>query len=234
MLSCGSRDRFSLWRRIKFSPNPMDTHLETATQWLHDTIRCRIRARREAGPAADPAAWVDVCWEVGHSLVMMQAHGIPAQPVIEAVSERLTGEFGPEADWTPYGIRTMRQFYLDYFERPSLQPMLRTVGWDCHKIILALCRDPAQQEYYLDMCRTQGLPAEGLAQALKEKRYEWSSVMAKVPPKAASKQVTKAATAPGTRRGMGKTLRKVAKLGKAATRLLPRSSPTTRLSPKTE
>lgn len=207
----------------------MAPYLETATQWLHDTIRCQIRSRRETGAAADPAAWVDLCWEVGHSLSMMQAHGIPAQPVIEAVSEKLTGEFGPEADCTPYGLRTMRQFYLDYFERPGLQPLLRAVNWDCHKILLALCRDPAQQEYYLVMCRSQGLSAEALAQALKDKRYEWGSVLTEAPPKAGTRMAAKPAK--GTRKGVGKALGKVAKLGKAATRLLPGNPPGTRLIP---
>jgi len=210
----------------------MTPNLETATQWLHDTIRCRYRSRREAGMDADPSAWVDLCWEVGHSLSMMQAHGIPAQPVIESVSGKLVDEFGPESDFTPYGIRTMRQFYLDYFERPALQPLLRMVNWDSHKILLALCRDPAQQEYYLEMCRSQGLSAEALTKALKEKRYEWSSVISKAPAKAGSKAAVRSVK--GTRKGMGKALGKVAKLGKAATRLLPRNGATTRLAPRSE
>lgn len=210
----------------------MASNLETAVQWLHDTMRCQIRAR-ESGPATNPAAWVDLCWEVGHSLSMMQANGIPAQPVLESVAEKLMDEFGPEGDWSPYGIRTMRQFYLDYFERPVLQPLLRAVSWDCHKILLALCRDPAQQEYYLELCRSQGLSAEALTLALKEKRYEWSSAMPKTPAKAGTKLVAK--TVKGTRKGMGKALGKVAKLGKAATGLIPKNNPpTTRLTPRAE
>jgi hypothetical protein len=153
----------------------MQPYLETAIQWLHDTIRCHVRARREWNPPPPPGEWVMLCWDVGHSLSMMQAHGIPAEPVIEAVSRLLTAEFGSDGDLSPYGLRTMRQFYLDYFERPFLQAKLRSVSWDCHKLILALCRDPLQQEYYLDLCRAQDLTPEGLTQAVKEKRYELSS-----------------------------------------------------------
>jgi hypothetical protein len=210
----------------------MAPYLETAIQWLHDTLRCQIRARRAAAPTGDPAAWVDLCWEVGHSLSMMQAHGIPAQPVIDAVSRKLVDEFGPGGDWTPYGIRTMRQFYLDYFERPDLQPRLRAVDWDCHKILLALCRDPAQQEYYLEICRSEGLGAEALAAALKERRYERSAALPESPVKPGSKPASKHPK--GFRKGMGKALGKAAELGKAATRLLPRGHASTRLSPKAE
>lgn len=159
----------------------MQPYLETAIQWLHDTIRCHLRAQREWNPPPPPGEWVVLCWDVGHSLSMMQAHGIPADPVIEAVSRLLIGEFGPDAegDLSPYGLRTMRQFYLDYFERPHLQPLLRAVDWDCHKLILAMCRDPLQQEFYLDLCRTMGLEAESLAAALKDRRYELSAASAK-------------------------------------------------------
>lgn len=172
----------------------MPPYLETAIQWLYDTIRCQLRAQNESATPPPASDWVNLCWEVGHSLSMMQAHGIPAQPVIDAVSEKLTAEFGSEVDLSPYGIRTMRQFYLDYFERPQLQAKLRLITWDCHKLILALCRDPMQQEYYLELCRTEGFTAETLATALKEKRYEFSAASPRIiPPKGASKGTTRLA-----------------------------------------
>lgn len=173
----------------------MAPYIETAIQWLHDTIRVQVRARAEAGGAASAEEWVTLCWEVGHSLTMMQAHGIPAQPVIEAVSGRLIAEFGSDGDFTPYGIRIMRQFYLDYFERPHLQPLIRAVSWDCHKLILALCRDPSQQEYYLELCRSEGLTAEALSEAVKSRRYELSAASGKP---ALSKSLLKA---PGKQAG---------------------------------
>lgn len=160
----------------------MQPYIDTAIQWLHDTIRCHVRAR-DGNPPPSAEEWVMLCWDVGHSLTMMQAHGIPAEPVIEAVSRRLVAEFGSEADLSPYGIRTMRLFYLDYFERQHLQPKLRSVSWDCHKLILALCRDPAQQEFYLDLCRIQELGPEALTQAIKEKRYDLSSASSSPQPK---------------------------------------------------
>ncbi len=201
----------------------MAPYIDTAIQWLHDTIRVQVRARREAEGTADAGAnaaaerpafgedWVTLCWEVGHSLTMMQAHGIPAQPVIDAVSDRLISEFGSEGDFTPYGIRTMRQFYLDYFERPHLQPLIRVVPWDCHKLILALCRDPSQQEYYLELCRSEGMTSEALAEAVKSRRYELSAALgkpdsAKAFPKTTGKQAGSSGKQAGaTRKGQGRS-----------------------------
>ena len=174
----------------------MEPYIATAIQWLYDTIRVQLRAKA-ATPPPPESEWVTLCWEVGHSLSMMQAHGIPAQPVIEAVSEKLVAEFGSDGDLTPYGIRTMRQFYLDYFERSHLQPLIRSVGWDQHKIILSLCRDPAQQEYYLALAKDQALSAEALAAAIKERRYEMSAGLrppAKVAVKAPGKRPGKSST----------------------------------------
>lgn len=194
----------------------MAPYIDTAIQWLHDTIRVQVRARLEAQGAAIAEGatveqdWVTLCWEVGHSLTMMQAHGIPAQPVIEAVSDRLISEFGSDGDFTPYGIRTMRQFYLDYFERPHLQPLIRAVSWDCHKLLLALCRDPSQQEYYLELCRTEGMTSEALSEAVKSRRYEMSAasgkpVPAKAIPKATGKAGGSGKQAGGPRKGQGRS-----------------------------
>lgn len=185
-------------------------YVETAVQWLYDSMRCQILIQRKgedrtAAPAP-PGEWVGFCWEVGHSLSMMQAHGIPAQPVIEEVSRRLVDEFGSEGDYTPYGIRTMRQFYLDYFERPQLQPLLRSVHWDCHKLVLSLCRDPAQQEYYLRAARDENLSAEQLASALKDRRYELSAAAGPAAKPPVGK--TGAAKAPKLAKVWGKRSRK--------------------------
>jgi hypothetical protein len=190
VLYCACKDSFGLWGEINLSPEftapdykSMEPYLQTAIQWLHDTIRVQVRARQGTDPSTASEDWVNLAWEVGHSLSMMQAHGIPAQPVIEAVSEKLVGEFGSDGDFTSYGIRTMRQFYLDYFERPHLQPLLRSVSWDHHKIILALCRDPAQQEFYLKAALDEGLSSEDMAAAIHASRYEVGSAPAKAAPK---------------------------------------------------
>jgi hypothetical protein len=174
----------------------MEPYLQTAIQWLYDTLRVQIRARRAAESPTPSEDWVNLAWEVGHSLSMMQAHGIPAQPVIEAVSEKLVAEFGSDGDFTSYGIRTMRQFYLDYFERPALQPLLRSISWDHHKIILALCRDPAQQEYYLQAVKAEGLSAEELAAAIQARRYEVGVAPIRTTTKAATKSSLKSAGKP--------------------------------------
>ncbi len=183
----------------------MEPHLETAIQWLHDTIRVQVRARKGSSPPAPPEDWTNLCWEVGHSLSMMQAHGIPAQPVIEAVAEKLVAEFGSDGDFTPYGIRTMRQFYLDYFERPQLQTLIRSLPWDHHKIILALCRDPAQQEFYLKIAKEEGMAPEALAATIHASRYEVGPLSLVKPP---ARGVGKTPKGPGKGSGSAKVSRK--------------------------
>jgi hypothetical protein len=75
----------------------------------------------------------------------------------------------------------MRAFYLNYFERTSLLPKLRTIPWNCHVTILDKCKDPLQQEFYLELCNKEGLKKEGLLAALKEQRYEKSSFSSLIP-----------------------------------------------------
>ncbi len=159
----------------------MQPYEDTAIQWLQDTIRVHLRARREGNLPLISSEWVGLCWDVGHSLTMMQAHGISAQPVIEAVSAKLRLEFLGAKGLMPADFQMMRLFYLAYFERPDLLPMLRVIPWECHAVILDRCKDPVQQEYYLSLCVTQSLSQDGLLSALKEQRYELSSAPRHVP-----------------------------------------------------
>jgi hypothetical protein len=162
----------------------MKPQIDTAVQWIYNHIRYVMRARqgrartrvgRELQAATVESEWVGMCWDVGHSLVMMQAHGIPAGPVIESVSAKLLIEFPETADLEVGGFQRMRLFYLDYFERPHLLPKLRTISWASHVLIQERCRDPWQQEFYLELCVSRKLDRAGLEEAMKARAYELSA-----------------------------------------------------------
>ena len=157
----------------------MQPPVETAIQWLYDTMRYHLLARSKGGSVPPPRArggdWVKVCWDIGHSLTMMQAHDIPIGQVIESVSSRLVQEF-TGTGLRPADFQMMRLFYLTYFERPRLLPRLEELSWDCHTLILTQCRDPLQQEFYLDLCAVGKLGRKALAEAIKAAKYEVSSV----------------------------------------------------------
>jgi hypothetical protein len=161
--------------------------VETAVQWIYNHIRYVVRAKRarprtklgrERLASVMETEWVEMCWDVGHSLTMMQAHGIPFAPVIDAVSSRLMVEFPDLVDLQAGGLQRMRRFYLDYFERPDLLPRLRMVSWGCHLLIQERCRDPMQQEFYLEMCIRKKWTPEDLAKALESRSYELSAAPA--------------------------------------------------------
>ena len=148
----------------------MQPYVETAIQWLYDTLRYQLLSggnrRRE---------WSAVCWDVGHSLTMMQAHGIPIGPVIDSVSGRLLREFTAKG-LQPKDFQQMRRFYLNYFERPQLLPRLAELSWDHHDYILDHCPDPLEQEFYLDLCLREKMSRRALARAVESRKYELSAV----------------------------------------------------------
>lgn len=162
----------------------MKENAETGVQWIYNHVRYmlralqarpRTRAGRERLDSNIGAEWVAMCWDVGHSLVMMQAHGIETPEIIKTVSGRLRSEFPDAKDLDPAGFARMRQFYLDYFERPRLLPRLREIAWECHLLIQERCRDPMQQEFYLELCADRKLRREGLAKAMESRAYELSA-----------------------------------------------------------
>ena len=154
----------------------MQPYEATASQWLYDEIRVHLRARREGKLPPAPGDWVGLCWEVGHSLSMMAAHGISLKPVITAVSGKLRTEFQGVQGLMPSDLHLMRIFYLNYFERAHLLPKLRQIPWDRHELILEKCKDPVQQEFYLELCLKESLNREGLLEAIARHRYETSAM----------------------------------------------------------
>jgi hypothetical protein len=156
----------------------MQTNVETAIQWLRDTVRCHLRAA-DRGIPGEPGPWVDLCWDIGHSLAMMQSHGIPVPPVIEAVSSQLRKEFPGERGLRPSDFQQMRHFFLTYFERPQWLPRLRAAAWDLHAYILENCKDPVQQEFYLELCLGEGCTLAELARAIRSSRFELSAALSK-------------------------------------------------------
>jgi hypothetical protein len=154
----------------------MQPEEETAAQWLYNEIRVYLRARREGRQPPAPGDWVGLCWEVGNSLTLMAAHGIPVPPVVDAVSGKLRSEFPGVQGLLPSDFQQMRTFYLAYFERAALLPKLRRIPWDRHMVILEKCKDPVQQEFYLELCLREDLDRDGLSEALARRRYEMSAM----------------------------------------------------------
>ena len=144
----------------------------TASQWLHDTIRVHLRAGTDGKTRPVAEDWVELAWNVGQCLAMMHIHGIDVPPVIAAVSDKLRSEFQWAEGLFPVDLQMMRLFYLNYFEREQLLPKLRALPWDCHEIILDRCKDPMQQEFYLELVLKEKLTKEGLLASLKSQTYE--------------------------------------------------------------
>lgn|GEM_PF-2201407 len=163
----------------------MKPYEETAMQWLFDEVRVHLRARRDGKQPPSPGDWVGLCWDVGHSLSMMAAHGIAVQTVVEAVSAKVRLEFLGVQGLMPADFHLMRLFYLNYFERAELLVQLRLIAWDRHVFILERCKDPGQQEFYIGLCLKEGLNQAGLLKAFTAQRYEMSSLATPASAKAA-------------------------------------------------
>ena len=152
----------------------MQPYVETAIQWLWDTVRCHLRSADRGSPG-EAGHWVDLCWDIGHSLAMMQSQGIPVPPVIESVSCQLRKEFPGERGLRPSDFQLMRHFYLVYFEKARWHSRLREVPWDLHAYLLETCKDPLQQEFYLELCLREVSTLAELARAIRSSRFELSA-----------------------------------------------------------
>lgn len=69
--------------------------------------------------------------------------------MVENLARDLQAEFPGRNGFSPQNIWLMRQFYLEYRDKPILAPLVREISWAKNRVILGRCKDDLAREFYL-------------------------------------------------------------------------------------
>lgn len=85
--------------------------------------------------------------------------------VVENLARDLQAEFPGRYGLSTQNIWLMRQFYLEYRDKPNLAPLVREMSWAKNRVILDRCKDDLAREYFIDLLLFRRRSASSSAEA---------------------------------------------------------------------
>jgi predicted nuclease of restriction endonuclease-like (RecB) superfamily len=112
-------------------------------------------------------------WWLGHHIVSHQSEYGWGKSVVERLSKDLKDAF-PDAKFgfSPQNLWYMRQFYLEYREKPDLQQLVGEIPWSQNLLIMSKVKDDNQRLYYLTATREQAWTRNVLREQINSDAYK--------------------------------------------------------------
>ncbi len=99
--------------------------------------------------------------------------------VIRGASQLLNGspeickkDFKGMQGFSAQNLWYMRQFYLEYNDKPKLQPLVGEISWSKNLIVMSRCKDDLEREFYIRMTRKSGWSKAVLIHHVENRSYE--------------------------------------------------------------
>ncbi len=119
-------------------------------------IKQRIRNARYAAMKAVNKQAIQLNWDIGQMITEKQEQLGWGKSIVEQLSKDLQAEFPGQRGWSMQNIWYMRQFYLEYKDKPNLQSLIGEIGWTHNLLIMSKCKDELEREFYIRMTRKYG------------------------------------------------------------------------------
>jgi len=122
---------------------------------------------------------IDLYWWIGQHIVENQVKHGWGKSIVDQLSQDLIDSLGG-----PYGLSSrnlwyMRQFYLEYKDKPNLQQAVAEIPWGQNLVILGGSLSEQEKEYYIQSTFEFGWTRNVLKLQIKANAYEKSLLLEK-------------------------------------------------------
>jgi predicted nuclease of restriction endonuclease-like (RecB) superfamily len=116
--------------------------------FLHQ-VKTQIRQRQyQALRAANKELLTLYGW-IGEAIHRRQTEHGWGKAVVETLARDLQAEFPGRNGFSAQNLWLMRQFFVEYAQKPKLQPLVGEISWAKNLLIMARCKDDLEREFYL-------------------------------------------------------------------------------------
>ncbi len=136
------------------------------------SIKERIRKSQYEALKAVNKELIGLYWDIGKMIVERQKKYGWGKAIVENLAKDLQKEFPGIRGYSVQNLWYMRQFYMEYYEKTKLQPLVGEISWTKHLIIMAQCKDDLEREFYIRMTRKFGWTKNVLIHQIGGKTYE--------------------------------------------------------------
>jgi predicted nuclease of restriction endonuclease-like (RecB) superfamily len=147
-------------------------NMEPAYGTLLKEIKERIRSAQYEALKAVNKELISLYWDIGRMIVERQRDEGWGKSVVERLAVDLQADFPGIQGFSTQNLWYMRQFFLEYSEKPKLQPLVGEISWSKHLVVMARCKDDLQREFYIRMTRKFGWSKSVLIHHIENQSYE--------------------------------------------------------------
>lgn len=145
----------------------------TQYQTFLDDITRHIRTTRIRVAKAANRETVSLYWWLGERIVENQTKYGWGQSVVERLSQDLKTCFpGAKFGFSPQNLWYMRQFYLEYKNKPILQQLVGEIPWGQNLLVMSKIKDDVERLYYLTQTKEQGWVRDTLRDQINTQAYQ--------------------------------------------------------------
>lgn len=127
----------------------------TYQQFVAD-IKDRIRHAQYQALKKVNKELLSLYWDIGRSIKEKQEAEGWGKSIVEKLSMDLQKEFPGMSGFSTRNLWLMRQFFETYSNDENLQPMVAEIGWSHNTLILSMCNNNLEREFYIRMTRKYG------------------------------------------------------------------------------
>lgn len=135
-------------------------------------VKARIRSAQYAALRAVNNELVGLYWDIGRMIVERQKGESWGKSVVVRLSADLRKEFPGVSGFSAQNLWYMRQFHIEYRDKPKLQPLVGEISWAKHLVIMAQCKNDLEREFYVRMTRKFGWSKNVLIHQIENQSYE--------------------------------------------------------------
>ena len=135
-------------------------------------IKQRVKQAQYDALKAVNKELISLYWDIGRKIIEKQEKLGWGKSIVENLASDLQKEFPGLQGFSVQNIWYMRQFYIQYYKNPKLQPLVGEISWTKHIVILGRCKDDLEREFYIRMTRRMGWTKNVLIHQIENNTYE--------------------------------------------------------------
>lgn len=110
--------------------------------------------------------------DIGRMIIERQSKYGWGKAVVETMARDLQKEFPGMQGYSKDNLWRMRKFYLQYKDSAKLAPLVQEIGWAHNVVIMEMCGDPLEREFYIKMTKKFGWTKNVLIHQIDNQSYE--------------------------------------------------------------
>ncbi|MFH1823612.1 MAG: PDDEXK nuclease domain-containing protein [Candidatus Firestonebacteria bacterium] len=139
---------------------------------LLNEIKQRIRSAQYEALKTVNKEMIRLYWDIGKMIVGRQKQYGWGKSIVENLSKDLQLEFPGVQGYSKDNLWRMRKFYLQYKDIEKLAPLVQEIGWAHNIIIMEICKDNLEREFYIHMTKRMGWSKNVLIHQIENQSYE--------------------------------------------------------------